>query len=198
MNTGTRNAVLTGLVVATLVGTIALGANVTLPFAFSAGTTAKASEVNANFAAVKSAVDDGQSQISSLGVRVAAIESRGCQTATTRVGGVCAELTYRSAAFFIDAALTCVAAGGDLCPQSVLAAVCRDSGTFPSFGGSFGNKEEWAQGNPIYKEPQGGAKVYYVPTISLDSGLCYWHEAQAFDLSDVPIEKRAFRCCFTR
>ena len=51
MRSGNRNAILSGMVVVTLLATISIAGNVTLPYAFTAGTAAKASEVNGNFAA---------------------------------------------------------------------------------------------------------------------------------------------------
>lgn len=58
-------------------GGISLASNVTLPFTFAAGTPAKASEVNSNFAAVKTAVDDTQTQVSALAGRVTTLEGGG-------------------------------------------------------------------------------------------------------------------------
>lgn len=43
---------------------------------FTSGTTAKSSEVNGNFTAVKTAVDDNQAQITALNARIAALEAR--------------------------------------------------------------------------------------------------------------------------
>jgi hypothetical protein len=59
----TIKAVLPSLVV---VAAVALASNVTLPFTFTAGTTARAADVNANFTAVKTAVDDNFSRITAL------------------------------------------------------------------------------------------------------------------------------------
>lgn len=66
-----------------VVATVALGANVTLPFTYTPGTTARASEVNANFTAVKTAVDDNNTRLTTaeggltaLTARVAALESQ--------------------------------------------------------------------------------------------------------------------------
>jgi hypothetical protein len=58
-----------------VVGTVALASSLTLPFTFSAGTTARASEVNANFSAVKTAVDDNAARVTALEARVTAIEA---------------------------------------------------------------------------------------------------------------------------
>jgi hypothetical protein len=49
-----------------VVATVALGSSLTLPFTFTAGTTARASDVNANFQAVKAAVDDNATRLSTL------------------------------------------------------------------------------------------------------------------------------------
>jgi hypothetical protein len=54
------------LISLTVVGTVALGSAVTLPFTFTAGTPAKAAEVNDNFAAVKTAVDDNFARIKAM------------------------------------------------------------------------------------------------------------------------------------
>jgi hypothetical protein len=50
----------------TVASVVAWAGSVTLPFNFTAGTTARASEVNANFAAVKTAVDDNNTRITAL------------------------------------------------------------------------------------------------------------------------------------
>ena len=64
---------------------LTLGGALTLPslagqvnglVGFTAGTPAKAAEVNGNFTAVKTAVDDNQTQITALAARVAALESK--------------------------------------------------------------------------------------------------------------------------
>jgi hypothetical protein len=64
---------------------LTLGGALTLPslagqvnglVGFTAGSPAKAAEVNGNFTAVKTAVDDNQAQITALAARVAALESK--------------------------------------------------------------------------------------------------------------------------
>ena len=49
-----------------------LASNVTLPYSFTAGTPARASEMNANFAAVKTAIDDNNARLTVLESRVPA------------------------------------------------------------------------------------------------------------------------------
>ncbi len=58
--------ILTSVAFSMLVAAVVYAGNVTLPYAFTAGTTARAAEVNANFQAVKTAVDDNQAQITAL------------------------------------------------------------------------------------------------------------------------------------
>jgi len=50
--------------------------SVTIPTTFTSGTTAKASEVNANFTAVKTAVDDNDSRIATLEAALTALTTR--------------------------------------------------------------------------------------------------------------------------
>lgn len=69
-----RRAALGGLVVVSLLATFAWASDVTLPHTFTAGTTARAAEVNGNFSAVKVAVDNNYSLISSLQAVVAEIQ----------------------------------------------------------------------------------------------------------------------------
>lgn len=73
MDSGNRRAVLSGLVVVSLLGTFAFASNVTLPYTFTAGTAAKASEVNGNFFAVKTAVDNNFSLITALQTSLSAL-----------------------------------------------------------------------------------------------------------------------------
>lgn len=49
-----------------VVSAIAFGSSVTIPYNFFSGTPARAAEVNANFAAVKSAVDDNDARITAI------------------------------------------------------------------------------------------------------------------------------------
>jgi hypothetical protein len=63
------------VVVLTIAG-FSIGKPVDLPTVFSANTPARASEVNANFSAVKSAVDDNQDQLTALAARVTALTNR--------------------------------------------------------------------------------------------------------------------------
>jgi hypothetical protein len=55
-------------------GVKASAGSVTIPNTFSSGTTAKASEVNANFSAVKAAVDDNDDRIADLDSRTSDID----------------------------------------------------------------------------------------------------------------------------
>lgn len=73
MDSRNRRAVLSGLVVVSLLATFAFASSVDLPYTFTAGTTAKASEVNGNFAAVKAAVDSNFSLITALQASLSAL-----------------------------------------------------------------------------------------------------------------------------
>lgn len=75
MRTGKRSAILSGLVVTSLMATISIAGNVTLPHTFVAGTPAKAAEVNGNFEAVKTAVDNNFSLIGALQTAVTTLQS---------------------------------------------------------------------------------------------------------------------------
>jgi|GEM_PF-4195163 hypothetical protein len=77
----------TSLVVGLVIAGGAFGANVTLPFVFQANSPARASEVNANFNAVKTAVDDNQTQIGALTGRIAALETPRSWTNLTYAAG---------------------------------------------------------------------------------------------------------------
>lgn len=58
---------LKALLVSTLVvAAIAFGSSLTVPYTFTPGTTTRAADMNANFAAVKAAVDDNDARITAL------------------------------------------------------------------------------------------------------------------------------------
>jgi len=65
--------IMSGLVF--LASSIALAAPLTVPNSFTSGTTARASEVNENFSAVETAVDDNDSRISTNTATIAAIQT---------------------------------------------------------------------------------------------------------------------------
>lgn len=76
MNT-TLKSVLIGVTAAAVTTSLpGIASQVTSLVTFSAGTPAKASEVNGNFTAVKTAVDDNQAQITALNARIALLESK--------------------------------------------------------------------------------------------------------------------------
>ena len=81
-----------------VVGAVAFASNVTLPNAFTAGTPARAAEVNANFAAVKTAVDDNHARITALAT-VPPITAPTFNTGWQNVGG-----GWQTAGYFKDAA----------------------------------------------------------------------------------------------
>lgn len=74
MKTPTQFAILAlGIV---LTATTAAADDLTIPNAFTAGTPARAAEVNANFAAVEASVDDNATTIAGLMAQVADFENR--------------------------------------------------------------------------------------------------------------------------
>ncbi|MFT3709090.1 MAG: hypothetical protein QM817_15705 [Archangium sp.] len=104
---------------------IAVGAfaNVTYPFTFTANTPARASEVNANFTAVKTVVDAHETQLAALA----------CPQGMNRVGGICVEpMPARGPSNFFNAANACGLAGRRLCPASLYTAHCASLGV-PNF-----------------------------------------------------------------
>jgi hypothetical protein len=60
----------------TLAAQVAVASDVTGLTTFTAGTPARAADVNGNFSAVKTAVDNNQAQITALEARIAALETR--------------------------------------------------------------------------------------------------------------------------
>jgi hypothetical protein len=85
-----------GLLSLAVVATVAFGSNVTLPFTFTAGTTARAADVNANFTAVKTAVDDNNARITAL------------QTSLTTLQGTVTTLQAQVTALQVPPAQTAV------------------------------------------------------------------------------------------
>ncbi len=66
MNIKSNKSIWTSVVVGLVIAAGAFADNVTLPNTFSAGTPAVAAQVNANFNAVKTAVDDNHTRITAL------------------------------------------------------------------------------------------------------------------------------------
>ncbi|MBL8911254.1 MAG: hypothetical protein JNM17_11225 [Archangium sp.] len=94
-------------------------ANVNYPFTFQANTPARASEVNANFTAVKTVVDDHETKLAALT----------CPQGMTRLGGICVEpMPARGPSNFFSAANACGLAGRRLCPVSLYASHCAALG----------------------------------------------------------------------
>ena len=81
---------------------------VTVPNAFTAGTTARASEVNENFSAVETAVDDNDSRISSNANAVA-----GIATNDTAISGNTTAIADNSAAIQANSALGLIVLDGN-------------------------------------------------------------------------------------
>ncbi len=78
-----------GIAVAASMATIA--GQVTIPNTFSSGTTISSSEMNDNFDAVETAVNDNDSRITALDSRVTALESGTCPSDMVRVGPICVD-----------------------------------------------------------------------------------------------------------
>src|SRR5882724_3364082 len=94
-----------------VVAAVALASNVTIPNNFVAGTPAVAAQVNANFQAVKTAVDDTQTQVTAL--------QGGCPGAV--FGATCLlKWDNSQSTNFQTAAQTCANLGGDICTDSQL------------------------------------------------------------------------------
>jgi hypothetical protein len=74
----------------TLFGAVqgALAQTVTIPNAFTAGTPAKAEQVNANFSAVANAVNSGAQNIAALQTTVTTIQSTPAGAVVVSVAGV--------------------------------------------------------------------------------------------------------------
>jgi hypothetical protein len=130
MNRSTKTTLISALVSLAVVSTVAVAGNVTLPYSFTASTTAKAAEVNANFAAVKTANDDNQTQITALSGRVTNLELRPCPVGRTAVGDRCLEIAARTADTWLAAGAICFQQGGSLCSAQTLYYWCT-TGAMP-------------------------------------------------------------------
>ncbi|MEW5742366.1 MAG: tail fiber domain-containing protein [Myxococcota bacterium] len=75
MNHDTKRRVKAAISTALLVGATALASNVTLPHVFTSGTPARAAEVNANFSAVKTSVDDNHARLQTAEGNVSTLQS---------------------------------------------------------------------------------------------------------------------------
>jgi len=75
MNASIRTTLAMVLTAAIVISMPGIAEQVTGLITFTAGTPIKASEVNANFVAVKTAVDGNQAQITALNARIAALEA---------------------------------------------------------------------------------------------------------------------------
>ena len=78
-----------GILLLAVAAVNASAAGVTIPTTFVANTAAKAAEVNANFSAVKTAVDDNDSRIAALETAVATLQ----QTVTTQATAISNQAT---------------------------------------------------------------------------------------------------------
>lgn len=68
--------IITGIILTLTMAFNVWAGNLTIPNTFTSNTTAVASEVNANFTAVKTEVDDNNAQIAALEARIAALEAQ--------------------------------------------------------------------------------------------------------------------------
>lgn len=82
----TKRNLWTSLLVSLVIAGFALASNVTLPHTFQPNTPARASEVNANFSAVKTSVDDNYSRITTLESSFATSQDAGASLASTVTG----------------------------------------------------------------------------------------------------------------
>lgn len=84
MNYDTKRKMKAALSTALLVGATALAGSVTLPHTFTPGSPARAADVNANFSAVKTSVDDNHSRLQAAEGQVGALQG----SVTTLQGSV--------------------------------------------------------------------------------------------------------------
>ncbi len=121
-----------------VVGAVAVAGRIgNFPFGFSPGGTIKASEMTANFDAVKVAVNDSQDKIDAMSAKIAALEAaqalKGtCAAGQRKIGDECIETGIRPGEFWNAAGDTCIASGGHLCRYQQLAAACKAGGFTPS------------------------------------------------------------------
>ncbi|MGQ0507411.1 MAG: hypothetical protein ACT4TC_19055 [Myxococcaceae bacterium] len=84
-----------------------------MPHTFEANTPAKAAQVNANFVALKAAVNE--------------LQAGTCATGRTTIGNQCVENTFRAAVSWNAAVDACLDAGGALRSTPLLSKFCRAS-----------------------------------------------------------------------
>jgi len=113
MNFKANKAVWTSVGVGVVIAAGAIANTLTVPNTFAAHTPALAAQMNANFQAVKTAVDDNDARIDVLEAAAS------CPTGFTRADKWCGESTPHAASTWYLAAATCHAAGMRLCPFSL-------------------------------------------------------------------------------
>ncbi len=183
-----------------VVSVVAFAANVTIPNTFTAGTPAKASEVNANFQAVKTAVDDNQSQITAL-------KARACGTGTTKVGDKCMDSTVRVGLVkFQEGATACATAGGELCSAELIMAAVEQSKITVGMTSTTTSDGEWSGSHRTYCFFNATAvnSVCYtwgaVMTSAWNAGAPYkaWIEdSTPASTANMYAQTAHYRCCFT-
>jgi hypothetical protein len=155
MNVYAKRSVKSVLFALSVGGVVALGGRIgNFPFGFSPGGPIKASEMTANFDAVKVAVNDSQDKIDALTSKISALEAaqalRGtCPGTTVKVGDQCVEKTLRPEQKWQQAGESCVIAAGHLCPIATLYVACKSPSLEPSFSGF---SAEWSSSETVRRD----------------------------------------------
>ncbi|MGQ0507409.1 MAG: hypothetical protein ACT4TC_19045 [Myxococcaceae bacterium] len=163
------------------IASFAFAGEVLLPHTFQPNSSARASEVNANFAALKAAVDSLMSREPT------------CAAGTVKTSGLCMEQTLRSSAAWSKAAENCSSTDGFLCPASSLVAACNKVRVDSDSGEWSSNVVAYRQSNGLNVNVDWGARVGNLSAVTGCTPMAsFFTDAELVRGMSLP-----YRCCFT-